>query len=369
MAALPVVDPKKLQAAMVEFDNDFRDSPEWAGWEANQAQLYAIVHEGRRYPPKKIISLAMGMPVKAFWGGKPSNSYLKASGFEVIRLEQKSRLSAAPHFEVGRIYDRWPEINIPYGGGRQGGISASRQTPAIFLFTGESGEQYGYKDHFDERGVFWYSGEGQSGDMKLDKGNYAIVDHANEGRALHVFQTLGKAKGQQYLGEFTYASHEFGQGPDKEGNQRSVIIFHLLPVGMLPDDLGDPVDEDDCKEAFDLAQARTRALAAFVPTEQVGTSQAQRTLYKRSRAVRDYVFMRANGHCESCKEPAPFERFDGTPYLEPHHTTRVSDGGLDHPKHVGAICPTCHREIHYGAEGHLRNVALIQHLALIEWNN
>lgn len=366
MAALPIVGREQLQTAMVEFDRAFRDMPEWAAWEANAAQIFAIVQAGKRYPPKKIISLATGMPVNSFSGGNQSNLYLKGLGFEVIRLEHEGMLNAVPHFEVGHTYDRWPEINDLYGGSRQNGISASRQTSAIFLFTGESGEQYGYKDHFDEHGVFWYSGEGQSGDMKLHKGNHAIVDHANEGRALHVFQTLGKAKGQKYLGEFTYASHEFGQGPDKEGNQRRVIIFHLLPVGMLPDDLEAPADEEDDKETLDLAQARIRALAAFVPTEQVGTSQAQRMLYKRSRAVRDYVFMRANGHCESCKESAPFKRSDGTPYLEPHHTTRVSDGGLDHPKHVGAICPTCHREIHYGAEGPLRNAALIQHLALIE---
>ena len=179
-------------------------------------------------------------------------------------------------------------------------------------------------------------------------------------------RSVSKAKGQKYLGEFSYASHEFGHGLDKKGNQRRVIFFHLLPVGMLPDDIDAQVDEEDQKEILSLAQARKRALAAFVPIEQVGTAQAKRTLYKRSRAVRDYVFMRADGHCESCKKPAPFQRSDGSAYLEPHHTTRVSDGGLDHPKHVGAICPSCHREIHYGAEGQLRNAALIQHLALIE---
>ena len=366
MAALPMVGPEQLHAAMVEFDKEIRVLPEWAGWETNAAQNFVVVQNGKRYPPKKIISLATGTDVDSFSGGHQSNSYLKAVGFDVIRLEQKGQVNPAPHFEVGRIYDRWSEINDPYGGSRQSGISASRQSPAIFLFAGESGEQYGYKDDFDEHGVFWYSGEGQIGDMKLDKGNHAIANHANEGRALHVFKTLGKAKGQQYLGEFTYASHEFDDGLDKNRNQRRVIIFHLLPVGMLPDDLDAPVDEEDHKETLSLAQARIRALAAFVPTEQAGTAQAQRTLYKRSRAVSKYVFLRANGHCESCNAPAPFKRPDGSAYLEPHHTTRVSDGGLDHPKHVGAICPTCHREIHYGAGGHLRNASLIEHLALIE---
>ena len=44
------------------------------------------------------------------------------------------------------------------------------------------------------------------------------------------------------------------------------------------------------------------------------------------------MLLRSGGECESCKEPASFERVDGSPYLEAHHTTRVSDGGLDHPR-------------------------------------
>ena len=42
---------------------------------------------------------------------------------------------------------------------------------------------------------------------------------------------------------------------------------------------------------------------------------------------------------------------NGTPYLGPHHTTRVSDGGPDHPRFVGAVCLACHRELHFGMGG------------------
>ena len=286
----------------------------------------------------------------------------------MIDSKLNENLAMPPKFVVGRAYDRWPEINDPYGGSRQSGISTSRQTAAIFLFTGDTGEQYGYQDSFDENGVFWYTGEGQVGDMKFDKGNQAIVEHAIAGRALHVFRTLGKAKGQEYIGEFTYASHEFKRGPDREGNQRQLIVFHLIPVELIPDEsiTSSEIAAENQQVAMSLEQARTRAILALSPTEQAGTSQVLRTQYRRSKAIRDYVFLRANGHCESCKKSAPFNRVNGTPYLEPHHTTRVSDGGLDHPRHVGAICPSCHREIHYGAEGILRNAALIKHLALIE---
>jgi hypothetical protein len=88
--------------------------------------------------------------------------------------------------------------------------------------------------------------------------------------------------------------------------------------------------------------------------------------YVRSKAVRDYVLMRAAGRCESCDQPAPFIRKNGTPYLEPHHTTRVSDGGPDRPRFVGAVCPACHRELHFGIGGEEKNAALQERLRALE---
>jgi 5-methylcytosine-specific restriction protein A len=44
----------------------------------------------------------------------------------------------------------------------------------------------------------------------------------------------------------------------------------------------------------------------------------------------------------------------------------MSDGGIDHPRHVAALCPTCHREIHYGNNGQLVNSKLVGLLAAIE---
>jgi 5-methylcytosine-specific restriction protein A len=274
----------------------------------------------------------------------------------------------APRFVVGKIYDRWPDINIPYGGSRQSGISTSKQTPAIFLFTGDSGEQYGYRDQFDAAGVFSYTGEGQVGDMQVTKGNLAITNHSRDGYALHVFESLGKGKGQKYVGEFTYVHHSFQRGTDREGNDRQIIVFHLVPVGTDTDEQAHE-DVDDASlsaSTLDLAEARKRALAAFGANEGSGGKQAMKALYVRSKAVRDYVLLRSGGECESCRRPAPFKRGDGSPYLEPHHTTRVSDGGLDHPRFVGAICPTCHREIHHGLNGKQRNAELTEYLAEIE---
>lgn len=82
--------------------------------------------------------------------------------------------------------------------------------------------------------------------------------------------------------------------------------------------------------------------------------------------MRTYVLARAFGFCESCRQPVPFVRKDGTPYLEPHHTRRVSDGEPDHPRYVGTVCPNCHREIHYGIEGDVRNSLLESYIEEVE---
>ena len=73
-------------------------------------------------------------------------------------------------FEIGKVYNRQSEIHSIYGGQRQGGISTPSKFPMIFIFTGDSGHEYGYKDEFKENGIFWYTGEGQTGDMKMTRG-------------------------------------------------------------------------------------------------------------------------------------------------------------------------------------------------------
>jgi 5-methylcytosine-specific restriction protein A len=366
---LPNVERVVLEDALSRFDAELRALPEWRGWEAKAAQKFALSHDGLRYPPKKIISMATGVPVSEFSGGRQSNEYLKSRGFEIITLDHAiSGPLEAPRFVVGKIYDRSPDINVPYGGNRQSGISPSSQTPAIFLFSGDSGEQYGYRDAFDADGVFSYTGEGQVGDMQMTKGNLSITNHAHDGRALHVFESLGKSKGHKYVGEFTYVNHSYQRGPDREGNDRRIIVFHLVPVGKEADEVlpEEGVENHPSAPITDLAEARKRALSAFGANEGKGGKQAKKNLYIRSKAVRDYVLLRSNGECESCHEFAPFTRVDGSPYLEPHHTTRISDGGLDHPRFVGAICPTCHREIHHGLDGKRRNAELIEYLAELE---
>ncbi|WP_321887981.1 HNH endonuclease [Paraburkholderia bannensis] len=70
--------------------------------------------------------------------------------------------------------------------------------------------------------------------------------------------------------------------------------------------------------------------------------------FRRNPDVIAEVLLRADGTCEACKQSAPFQRTDGTPYLEVHHRRRLADGGEDSVENAIALCPNCHRERHYG---------------------
>jgi len=76
-----------VEEAMQIFDAQWRGSDEYSGWERNKNYAYAIDHKGQLYPPKKIISIATDMPVNTFYGGRPSNTYLRARGFAIVELD------------------------------------------------------------------------------------------------------------------------------------------------------------------------------------------------------------------------------------------------------------------------------------------
>ena len=74
---------------------------------------------------------------------------------------------------------------------------------------------------------------------------------------------------------------------------------------------------------------------------EVSTVRNQRNPY-----VVAYTLRRANGICELCEQPAPFNKSNGEPYLEVHHVKHLKDGGGDMTENAVALCPNCHRMMH-----------------------
>jgi 5-methylcytosine-specific restriction protein A len=73
------------------------------------------------------------------------------------------------------------------------------------------------------------------------------------------------------------------------------------------------------------------------------------SVFRRNPDVVAEVLLRANGKCELCRADAPFVRAkDMSPYLEVHHRIPLSDEGDDSIENALALCPNCHRRLHYG---------------------
>lgn len=79
------------------------------------------------------------------------------------------------------------------------------------------------------------------------------------------------------------------------------------------------------------------------------TTTSEVTQIQRDASVKAWVLQQANGKCEACEKPAPFNGPDGLPYLEVHHVRQLADNGSDTVSNAIALCPNCHRELHYGA--------------------
>lgn len=261
-------------------------------------------------------------------------------------------------FEKGRIYNRRKDIHAVYDGQQQGGIITPAKFPIVFIITGEEGLRHGYDDQTRSDGVFEYYGEGQVGDMQMTNGNRAIAEHSWSGKSLLLFQKT--PEGLRFKDEMVYEFHLFRPAPDRNGDIRTAIVFELRRLEAVTE----AIEIEPAATTTPLAELRKRALeAAQAPT---GTTKGTRTIYQRSQIVRNFVLARANGACEACETPAPFVRADGTPYLEPHHIRRRSDGGPDHIAHVIATCPNCHRRVHFGADGTDYNATLAAKMKTIE---
>lgn len=88
---------------------------------------------------------------------------------------------------------------------------------------------------------------------------------------------------------------------------------------------------------------------------------------ERSPYIAEYAKRRANGICQLCNKPAPFNNpKTGEPYLESHHVVWLSQGGSDTIDNIVALCPNCHKKLHYVNDS--KDVEKLKLIALREDN-
>jgi 5-methylcytosine-specific restriction protein A len=258
--------------------------------------------------------------------------------------------------EVGEAYNRW-ELNDVYGGGRYNGISTPADRALIFIFTSDSGETYGYEDGFQPDDTFLYTGEGTEGDMTMDGGNKSIRDHHANNEDLHLFEDTEHPWIVTYRGQYEYDSHQWEVLPDENENRRDAIRFLLTPIGGTEIELTGRVSTLSDEELYE--NAKRSSPEAGEPEPGASTTNSGQS-YTRSEVVKQFALRMAGEICQGCDEEAPFVDSDGEPYLEVHHLHSRADGGADDPENVLAICPNCHRRVHYGRDGDRFNQELIE---------
>src|SRR6185312_6202978 len=112
-----MMNPDRVQLlnAMREFDRRLRITADWASWELNQAFKYAIELEGRRYPVKKIVSLATGAPVDQFSGGAGAGSVAARAHLCEAQTIRGIAVEGSRFFmksEWAPISARWPALSF-----------------------------------------------------------------------------------------------------------------------------------------------------------------------------------------------------------------------------------------------------------------
>ena len=113
---------------------------------------------------------------------------------------------------------------------------------------------------------------------------------------------------------------------------------------------------------------RAKRKPAVAPVGQAAPARATAlvTSFVRDPAVKAWVMARAKGICECCRSPSPFVTPDGTPFLEVHHLRTLADGGSDRPSNAAAVCPNCHRRMHYGKDAALMRATVIAYVAELQ---
>lgn len=126
--------------------------------------------------------------------------------------------------EVGKSYLRL-DLHNAFGGNPRAGICPSQSGVVLIFSDPPSGTRYGYDQNDEVVGnVYRYTGEGQSGDQQLVRGNKALLSR----RKLLLFARQDP-KSWTYVGEVETDNEPFEivWAPDNSGTMRKVFVFRF----------------------------------------------------------------------------------------------------------------------------------------------
>lgn len=123
-------------------------------------------------------------------------------------------------------------------------------------------------------------------------------------------------------------------------DNNSIFIYNLSNLNS----------DDNINETNIYSQIDIELLKEKVININTTPSQIEQTIktYPRNNILRTYVKERSGYSCEmpDCTYVG-FDKNDGKKYVEIHHINPLSQGGEDSINNTVALCPNCHRKIHY----------------------
>lgn len=172
---------------------------------------------------------------------------------------------------------------------------------------------------------------------------------------------LGSMSGELSVSYYNAIREGAGRQPETRMGRDIVSwidIGDILTIGRIGNQLFFTKEKSSASEPETAELGRQ--LAQSVDPDQILTRAKSRTgrPERRARIINDFIrdpyviaaaLSRANDCCEmpNCFGQL-FDRDDDRPYLEVHHISPLSEGGDDTFENVAALCPSCHRELHFG---------------------
>ncbi len=186
---------------------------------------------------------------------------------------------------------------------------------------------------------------------------------ATEGPSDRVLQIgiLGTESGQLSISYYNSLREGAGRTPETRMGKGIVAWIEIgdrLTIGRIGNELFFAKEKRDAVEP--MPDELGRQLAKSVDSAKIIAKAKLRTgpPPKRTRQINDFVrdpyivaaaLARAKDQCEmpNCKSLL-FQRDDDRSYLEVHHILPLGEGGDDTLINAAALCPSCHRELHFG---------------------
>ena len=193
-----------------------------------ESSNYDVFHDGKRYPPKYVISIA--------------NKYANGSELsftEFNAIEAKTFLQKLG-FEIKLKFDIRPgdilgnqQLSTLFGVGTQGGMRKSNKTNTLVIISDQT-KPY-YKDEW-KGDIFHYTGMGPSGDQDIRYAqNKNLAESHTNGVEVHLFEVVTSGK-YTYKGIVQLTGTPFEEvQKDKDGNDRKVVIFPLKLKPFFPE--------------------------------------------------------------------------------------------------------------------------------------